>query len=135
MDIIVRNYENNDLEQVNVILQEAFQCEKKNFSGDNFTEVVATIDDKVVGYLLLTRVFNPVLDKLYILVDYVCVLSAYRDAGIGQKMLEYADSIAKSEKAIYLQLTCSYFRVAAHRLYEKCGYVRRDSDIFRKDLV
>ena len=49
--------------------------------------------------------------------------------------MNYAEEIVRSDKdALYLQLTCSYHRVAAHRLYERCGYIKRDSDIYRKVL-
>ena len=50
-------------------------------------------------------------------------------------MLDYAYSLAKKEDSLYLQLTCSTFRIAAHQLYEKCGFVKRESDIFRKEIL
>ena len=134
MNVDVRKYEDKDLEKVNKILGEAFNTTKKNFNDDVFYEVVACIDGNVVGYLLLTKVLNPVKDKYYYLVDYVCVDSNYRGYGVGKKLLAYAEDIAKSDNAMYLQLTCSYFREAAHRLYESCGYIKRDSILYRKEL-
>ncbi len=135
MNLEVRDYMDSDLNAVNEILMEAFSSEKENFSDTVFREIVATVDQKVAGYLLLTDVYNPIKKKIYCLVDYVCVSSKYRGMGVGRKMLEYADSIAKEKNALYLQLTCSRFRVAAHKLYEKCGYVMRDSDIYRKEIL
>lgn len=135
MNIEIRNYKETDLDSVNFILNEAFNVTKNNFDGDNFHEVVACIDGKVVGYLLLTKVLNPVKDKYYYLVDYVCVDSNYRGYGIGKKLISYAEDIAKKDNAMYLQLTCSYSREAAHKLYESCGFIKRESDIFRKEIV
>ena len=133
--IIARDYRDSDLNEVNAILKEAFDIEKNNFESNEFHEIVVTLDDKVCGYLLMTKVFNPILDKYYYLLDYVSVLSEYRGKGIGTKLLEYAEKIAREGNTMYIQLTCGYERVEAHRLYEKNGYIKRDSDQFRKELV
>ena len=130
----VRLYENKDLNSVNNILSEAFNIRKDNFHYDNMVEIVAFIYVEVCGYLLLTKILNPILNRYYYSVDYVCVLSKYRNIGIGRKMMLQAEMIARREKAVYLQLTCSTFRRSAHKLYEACGYIKRDSDIFRRML-
>ena len=135
MNIDIREYEKNDFDQVNSLLIESFSVPKKDVTGDFFCEFVATIGSEVVGYLLLTKVLNPILDRYYYLVDYVCVDSEYRRLGVGKKLLEEAYDFAKKQSAIYLQLTCSTFRIAAHKLYESCGFVKRESDIFRKEII
>lgn len=132
--MIVRDYKDSDLDQVNVILEEAFSHTKNNFKSDNYHEIVCELDNNICGYLLLTKVFNPIRNRYYELVDYVCVLSNYRGQGIGEEMMRYAEEIARRDNAMYLQLTCSASRVAAHHLYEKCGFVKRESDIYRKVL-
>lgn len=132
--IDVRFYENRDLDSVNTILEEAFKVSKSNFNNSSIKEIVALVDGNVCGYLLLTKVLNPILNKYYYLVDYVCVLSSYHGRGIGKKLLSFAEKVALRDDAMYLQLTCSSFRIAAHKLYESCGFVKRDSDIFRKVL-
>ena len=78
---------------------------------------------------------NPILDKYYYLVDYVCVDSKYRGMGLGERLLEYAENIARDENVMYMQLTCGRKRETAHRLYDKCGFIMRDSDIFRKEIL
>ena len=132
--MIVREYRDSDIEGVNVVLEEAFSIKKNNFVGDNFHEIVCENEGIICGYLLLTKVLNPVKNNYYYLVDYVCVLSNYRGLGIGEEMIKFAEEIARRDNAIYLQLTCSYHRVAAHHLYEKCGFIKRESDIYRKVL-
>ena len=134
-DVEVRMYEKKDLEGVNKILGEAFSAKREDFEGEEFKEIVAVFDQKVVGYLLLTRVWNPIGKRIVYYVDYVCVDSEYRGHEIGRKLMDKAYEIAKENGAKYLQLTCSHFRVAAHKLYEKCNYVKRDSDIFRKEIL
>ncbi len=135
MDIVVRDYEERDLDDVNKILQEAFSYIKGEVSGEMFHEIVGCVDNKVVGYLLLTKVLNPIKNQFYYLVDYVCVSSESRGLGVADQMLAYAEKLVKDEGGVYLQLTCSRFRVEAHRLYEKCGFDKRDSDIYRKVIV
>ena len=132
--IDVRIYENRDLDSVNTILEEAFKVSKSNFNNSSIKEIVALADSNVCGYLLLTKVLNPILNKHYYLVDYVCVSSSYRGRGIGKKLLSFAEDVALRDDAMYLQLTCSSSRIVAHKLYENCGFVKRDSDIFRKVL-
>ena len=134
MNIDVGYYKDEYLDQVNVILKEAFNIEKSNFNGEEFKEIVAKYDGDVVGYLVLTKVLNPIKNKYYYLVDYVCVLSKYRGLGISDKLMRFAEDVAREDKAMYLQLTCSTHRLAAHKLYERCGYIKRDSDQFRKVL-
>ena len=134
MDVIVDYYKEEYLDDINKVLKEAFNIEKSNFSGEEFKEIVAIVDNKAVGYLLLTKVLNPIKNKYYYLVDYVCVLSNYRGLGISDKLMKFAEDIALNDDAMYLQLTCGTQRVAAHKLYERCGYIKRDSDQFRKVL-
>lgn len=135
MDVIVDYYKEEYLDDINKVLKEAFNIEKSNFSGEEFKEIVAIVDNKAVGYLLLTRVLNPIKNKNYYLVDYVSVLSNYRGLGISDKLMKFAEDIALNDDAMYLQLTCGTQRVAAHKLYERCGYIKRDSDQFRKVLL
>lgn len=135
MSAIVRDYRKDDLDDVNCLLKESFSIEKRNFQNSCFHEVVVELDNKVVGYLLLTKILNPIQDKYYFLIDYMCISEAYRRKGLGRKLLNYVYEIAKADGAMYLQLTCSYFRVAAHHLYKSCGFFKRESDIFRKVIV
>ena len=135
MDVRVDFYKDEYLDDVNKVLKESFNVEKKNFNGDQFKEIVSIVDNKVVGYLLLTKVLNPIKDKYYYLVDYVCVLSNYRGQGISDKLMKFVDEVAIKDGAMYIQLTCGVQRIAAHKLYERCGYIKRDSDQFRKVLM
>ncbi len=134
-NVIVRNYKDDDLNAVNELLKNSFSIEKESFDDPVFFEIVVEANDKVRAYLLLTKVLNPIEKRHYFLVDYVCVSEEYRRQGFGKKLLDYAYMIAKRENGMYLQLTCSYFRIAAHHLYEACGYVKRESDIYRKEII
>ena len=135
MNIEIRGYSSSDFDSINQLLMESFSVAKTDFFGSEFHEVVAVVNSVPVGYLLLTKVYNPIRNRYYHLIDYVCVSSQYRRLGIGKKLLEYAYSLARREHSMYLQLTCSTFRIAAHQLYESCGFIKRESDIFRKEIL
>lgn len=133
--IDVRLYEDSDLESVNKILYDSFSITKDNFDDEDIIEIVASVDNIVAGYLFLTKVFNPIKKKHYCLIDYVCIDIKYRGMGVGKKLVDYALEIAKDTGAMYAQLTCGYKRIEAHKLYEKCGFIKRESDIFRKEFL
>ena len=136
MEVRVRKYNEADFCDVNNVLKEAFGISKKSNSLNNdHIELVACVDRKVVGYLLLTRVFDPVISNNYFLIDYVCVKEEFRNKKIGSLLVNEAIGIARDNGGSYIQLTSSRFREAAHKLYENCGFVVRDSDIFRKELL
>ena len=136
MDIIIREYEEKDLFCVSKLLQDVFSVTKdNNFKNDQYIELVAEVENKAVGYLLVTRVLNPVENNKYFLVDYVCVKEEYRGNHIGKKILEKVEEIAREEKISYIQMTSSRFRVSAHKLYINMGYEIRESDIFRKVIL
>ena len=132
MKIEVRKYRESDLDAVNKVLLEVFSYTKSNFKDDSFKEVVVLVDDVICGYLLITKVLNPIKNKYYCLFDYVCVSEKYRGLGLGEKLTRYAEEVALEDSPMYLQLSCSYFRQDAHKLYEKCGFEKRESDLYRK---
>ena len=132
MNIVIRKYEMTDYFMVHDLLKEVFDVEKVNNSNnDNYIEFVAVVDDKVVGYALLTRVLNYVKNSNYYLLDYVCVNENYRNKGIGKELLKEVSKEASIDGE-YIELTSSYKREAAHHVYEELGYIKKESNIFRK---
>lgn len=131
----VREYRITDYFDVSRILEEAFGVTKANVNPDNnYKEYVAVVNDVVAGYLVLTRVLDLVKGRPYYLVDYVCVAKSYRNLGLGQLLMERVLEVARKDKALYVELTSRKDRVAAHRLYEKVGFEKRDSYIYRRTL-
>ncbi len=131
----VREYRMTDYFDVSRILEEAFGVTKANVNPDNnYKEYVAVVNDVVAGYLVLTRVLDLVKGIPYYLVDYVCVAKSYRNLGLGQLLMERVLEVARKDKALYVELTSRKDRVAAHHLYEKVGFEKRDSYIYRRTL-
>lgn len=144
--MVIREYKNDDFQDVYNILIEAFpsvssELTDKEVSNDlldldrdKYFQVVAEVGDKVVGYLLATKNVDPVLKRNNFWIDYVCVSTNCRGKGIGRELLRKIEEIAKSEDGFYLQLTSSRFRTCARKLYMDLGFEIRESDIFRKVL-
>ena len=131
----VREYRMTDYFDVSRILEEAFGVTKANVNPDNnYKEYVAVVNDVVAGYLVLTRVLDLVKGRPYYLVDYVCVANSYRNLGLGQLLMERVLEVARKDKALYVELTSRKDRVVAHHLYEKVGFEKRDSYIYRRTL-
>ena len=146
MDIIIREYDNNDFLEVKEILFEAFPevndlleksmttFETLNLEKSKYIQLVALVDEKVVGYMIASRIVDPVLIRTNLWIDYVCVNSEYRGKGIAKKLMKKIEEIAIEEKILFLQLTSSRFRTGARKLYMDMGFKIRESDIFRKVL-
>ena len=131
----VREYRMTDYFDVSRILEEAFGVTKANVNPDNnYKEYVAVVNDVLAGYLVLTRVLDLVKGRPYYLVDYVCVDKSYRNLGLGQLLMERVLEVARKDKALYIELTSRKDRVVAHHLYEKVGFEKRDSYIYRRTL-
>lgn len=135
MDVIVREYKDDDFSKVSEILKKTFGYEKSKLKDSRVFEFVACIQDEVVGYFQLMEEIDIIQDFKIFHVGYVCVDSLYRGNGIGHSMMEYAISFAKEKNARRMELTSGNQRVAAHKLYSSIGFVKRDSSIFRKELL
>lgn len=135
MNIEVRAYEEGDFDQVNEILQQAFGYPKIDKTDERVYEFVALLDQQIVGYFQLMEEIDVIRDIKIFHVGYVCVDSDVRGQGVGQVMMEFAENFVREHHGSRMELTSGNQRVAAHRLYEKMGFEKRDSSIFRKELV
>lgn len=146
MNLEIRNYENSDYETVKKILIEAFP-EIKEFMSigindeqalvldkNKYIQLVAVINEEVVGYSLASRSYDPIKQRTNLWIDYVCVNKEYRGKGIAKHLLQKIEELAKNENILFLQLTSSRFRTSARKLYIDLGFSIRESDIFRKVL-
>lgn len=146
MDLIFRNYENIDYEVVRKLLIESFpevneELDKGlsdntvlDLDKDKYIQLVAYSDEKVIGYALASRSYDPIMRKKNLWIDYVCVNPEYRGKGIARQLLQEIEKIAKEEGILKMELTSSRFRTGARKLYMDFGFVIRESDIFRKVL-
>lgn len=90
---------------------------------------MAEENNEILG--TLTLVFNkiPTGDKIWI--EDVVVDNAARGKGVGIKLLEFSIAYAKSQGIKSINLTSSPDRVAANNLYQKLGFLKRETNVYR----
>lgn len=94
--------------------------------------IVAKDDDCIVG--MGTLYLNQKIGKLSSYIEDVIVDGAYRGKGIGGKIVEALIDEARARHAGSITLTSRAERAAAHGLYEKLGFKKRDTNVFRLAL-
>jgi len=82
----------------------------------------------------MTLVLNkiPTGDKVWI--EDVVVDKSARGKGVGVKLIQYSIDYAKTKKLMSINLTSSPDRVAANQLYQKLGFIQRETNVYRLTL-
>lgn len=134
MNVLIREYENNDKLSLNNLLNEHYQGINIDSLENSKTalSLVAVSDDKVVGHLHIDIINDNFRNIRFGYISYVCVASEYQNKGIGTLLMKEIDRIASKENLTYYELTSRASRQAAHHLYLKNGFVIRESTIFKK---
>ena len=94
--------------------------------------LVAEENETIVGMLSLVIVNIPTGCKAWI--EDVVTDEAFRGRNIGGQLVEQALVLAQSLGARKVYLTSNPSRVAAHKLYKKCGFTTYDTTLFRFDF-
>jgi len=134
VEIVIREYRDSDLVSLNKLLSEVYNLEKSGTNSNNI-ELVAVIDQEVVGYLTINKLYDSVRDINYAFINYVCVLKKYRNKGIASNMLLKVFDICRDMNVSYIELTSNSSRVDAQELYINSGFVVRETNVFRKELL
>ena len=90
---------------------------------------IARVDGKIAGALTLATFRIPTGVRAWI--EDVVVDSAARGHGVGEALNMAAIAEARSRGAITVELTSRPSREAANRLYQRIGFVQRESNIYR----
>ncbi len=91
--------------------------------------LVARIDGAIVG--TLTLVMFPIPTGMRAWIEDVVVDESARGRGVGEALTREAIRLALVEGARTVDLTSRPSREAANRLYERLGFERRDSVVYR----
>lgn len=135
MEVIIRRFKNEDLESLNILLNEVYEVKRRGFTTDSNVELVAVINNKVVGYTIINKLYDVIGNCYYAHVNYVCVLKEYRNKGIATKIFNEVFSICKEDKIKYIELTSNKSRKEAHKLYKNLGFDIRKTNVFRKEFI
>ncbi len=100
-------------------------------SGSNVM-LVAMDGDRCVGSLTLGFIRIPTGLKAWI--EDVVVDGAVRGRGVGEKLVTEAIAHARERGAKSVELTSNPTRQAANRLYQRIGFVQRETNVYRFKL-
>jgi GNAT superfamily N-acetyltransferase len=101
-------------------------------NSGNCKVFVAETDGEIVGTLTLVTYRIPTGMKAWI--EDVVVDKSMRGKGIGRILTQHAIDYAKKTGISKIDLTSSPFRIAANELYQKMGFQKRETNVYRKEL-
>ncbi|MBS4210508.1 GNAT family N-acetyltransferase [Bacillus sp. FJAT-50079] len=105
-------------------------------ANPDYHTLLASYDNKMVGMVGLVKGHYYEWDGIYVRIVALVVHTDYRNKGIGNKLLEEAESWAKNIGAIGIILNSGKRpeRTNAHKFYTSRGYVERSIG-FAKSLI
>jgi ribosomal protein S18 acetylase RimI-like enzyme len=95
--------------------------------------LVARVNGEIVGSLTLIVFRIPTGVRAWI--EDVVVDEAARGHGVGEALNVEAVRLARDRGAITVDLTSRPSRDAANRLYQRLGFVQRDTNVYRYDIT
>ena len=93
---------------------------------------IAELDNKIAGILTIATYDIPSGTKVWI--EDVVVDESLRGKGIGKALMLFSINYAKSLGAKSIELTSRPSRVAANQLYQKIGFVIRETNVYKYSL-
>jgi GNAT superfamily N-acetyltransferase len=87
---------------------------------------------QIVGMITLFVFRTP--HRMKGMVEDFVVASTLRKHGIGQRLLQFALEQARSLGVVSLMLTSKPEREAANQLYQKLGFIKRDTNVYYVNL-
>jgi ribosomal protein S18 acetylase RimI-like enzyme len=93
---------------------------------------VAEVDGQVVGSL--TLVFFAIPTGVRAIIEDVVVDEGARGSGVGEGLTRAALDRARLEGCKTVDLTSRPSREAANRLYQRIGFVQRETNVYRYEL-
>lgn len=126
-DIIIRNAANTDLDALEQLEQRVFDSDRLSrrsfrrwLASDHRAFLVATLDQTLVGYILIILHRGTSLARLY----SIAVDANIRGRGIGRKLIEAGETAARDADRIDMRLEVRQDNPSAIQLYESLGYHR-----------
>lgn len=86
-------------------------------------------DGKIAGMLTVGIYYSPTGGKAWI--EDVVVDEAFRAQGLSKLLVAHAIEFTKSQHVPSLMLTSNPKRIAANKLYQKMGFERKETNVYR----
>ena len=142
MDIIVREYSNQDYEGLSKLLREAYDANieeetlKQHYLGETKKIIIAAnaITKKTTGCAFVEIQTDYVRPDKVLYITYVAVDEKYRGQGIGRKIIEYIETMGAKLHCNAIELTSANFRTGAHAFYKALGFTIKKTTHFIMDM-
>lgn len=123
-------------ELMNQLVPEGVMVTKKDLEqivrSDSSLLFVAKDGNAIIGSFTLVVYRIPTGSKA--IVEDVVVDQSRRRQHIGEAMIRHAINYAKEHGIVKIDLTSRPEKAAANRLYQKLGFVKRQTNVYRYDL-
>ncbi len=139
---IMKKATSSELRDINRLL--AILREDKGKTAGTLSELRSIVSDKNTALVAIkdgTHIIG--MGTLYIVrkigkttgyVEDVVVDEAYRGRGFGEKIMKKLISTGRLKKTNSIRLTSRPSRVVAHKLYEKTGFQKYDTRVYKLSL-
>jgi ribosomal protein S18 acetylase RimI-like enzyme len=111
----------------------AAEALRRLVASESITVLIARDSDLIVG--TLTLVMFPIPTGLRAWIEDVVVDESARGLGVGAALTEEALRLARAAGVRTVDLTSRPERAAANRLYQRLGFERRESQVYRFTFV
>lgn len=105
---------------------------RKIFSQKDVKVFIEKEHDQILGMAIL-RWHDLPIGRVGTVEDVV-VRSIHRGKGVGTKLMTTIIIFAKKKKMAYIDLTSRPERIAANKLYQKMGWEKRETNVYRLTL-
>lgn len=126
-DVVIRAVRGSDLDALEVLEKKTFETDRLSrrsfrrwINGEHRAFLVATINAKLVGYILIILHRGTSLARLY----SIAVDSDIRGRGLGRRLLVAGEKAARDAGRIDMRLEVRKDNTGAIQLYESMGYHR-----------
>ena len=136
----LNSYSLHDLSDIDVLMHElsaTSYCNEtllKDALNDKNVHVFVIRND---GHIVATSTLciKHTLEFTIADIESVVVSSKYRGRGYGKELMAAIIDAAKNQNVHHIQLTSNPKRVAANRLYQNLGFVRYETNCYKKEII
>ena len=110
------------------------KAQKKEIDTNSSFSFVAVEENIIKGHILVHIHEDVLLNEKSLYLSDVVVREEDQGKGIGTQLLTAVFQYAKENGFSKIELTSRASRIAAHHLYQKCGFTIRDTSVFQKKI-
>jgi len=141
--LIIREFQPNDIESLADLTTElgyatSIEQMTKRLETisqlDNYWTFVASFDSKIVGYIGINKNYLWEQDGHYLRIQALVVKKQFRRIGIGQKLIDTVEKLAKQTNTKLILINCGNRdeRHSAHQFYSKMGFEPKSTGYIKK---